>query len=56
MKDYREKLEEANLKIEQLQSQSTNSQDEKHQFNDTIDALSQELQALKTELQDRGLI
>ncbi len=49
IKDYQEKLEH-------LQSESENSQQEKHQVNDTIDALGQELQALRIELQDRGLI
>jgi chromosome segregation ATPase len=54
--EYREKLEQANLTNQHLQSELEKLQEEKMNFKDTITSLTQNLETLKTELQDRGWI
>ncbi len=54
--EYREKLEQADDTIQHLQSELEKLQAEKTNFKDTITSLTQNLETLKTELQDRGLI
>jgi len=52
--EYQEKLEQADLAIQHLQSELEKLQEEKTNFNDTMNSLIQELERMKTELQHRG--
>lgn len=54
--EYQEKLEQANLEIQRLYSEVEKIQIEKTESNGTIHSLSQNLEALKTELQNQGLL
>ncbi len=52
--EYQEKLEQADLTIQHLQSELQKLQEEKIKSNDTMNSLILELERMKTELQDRG--
>jgi peptidoglycan hydrolase CwlO-like protein len=52
--EYQEKLEQADLAIQHLQSELQKLQEEKIKSNDTMNSLIQELERMKTELQHRG--
>ncbi len=49
-------MEQADLTTQHLQSELEKLEEEKTNFNNTINSLTQDLETLKTELQDRGLI
>ncbi|CAF4009752.1 unnamed protein product, partial [Rotaria sordida] len=53
IKDYQDKLEEATLQTQHIQTQLAESIEEKSKFNDEHILLKQEIERLKTELQDR---
>ncbi len=52
--EYQEKLKQADLAIQHLQSELQKLQEEKIKSNDTMNSLILELERMKTELQHRG--
>ena len=56
IKDYQNKLEQSIVETQHTQAELTKVQEEKAISNDAINSLQQDLETLKAELQNRGMV
>ncbi len=56
IREYQDELEKANLKTQHIQAELVKLEEEKTKSDDTINSLQKDLDILKTEFQDQGLI